>query len=324
MTVTIETTLRRQTIGRFTFDSGITLDDVVVTFDVDPAALPATGTAMVCPSLTGTPAIMRAWWHDVTTPAHRATLATLYPHAFAADTLGALPPDHVITIRDMARAAVSLATALALPPLVVVAGGSLGGMIALEVGVVSASAPQVLCIAAPAVQSAWGAGWNHIQLAAIALGGADAGVRLARAVGMMTYRTEQEFEARFGVDAAPPPDRTMISYLVHHGEALLRRFDPAEYARRVRAMDTHDVGRGRGGWRPVLAACADRLTAIGITGDALYSDALVADWIAAVGGTYRRVTSVHGHDAFLLELDQMRTLVAAALTRVAVPAAATA
>ena len=95
----------------------------------------------------------------------------------------------------------------------------------------------------------------------------------------------------------------MGSYLDHHGQRLVERFDAAEYERRVRAMDTHDAGRARGGWRAALAPHADRLTAVGIVGDTLYSANIVQAWADGVGASFASMTSIHGHDAFLLERD---------------------
>jgi homoserine O-acetyltransferase len=132
---------------------------------------------------------------------------------------------------------------------------------------------------------------------------------------MMTYRSEAEFEARFGHEVRAADGPSMTGYLDHHGRRLVERFDPRAYERRVRAMDTHDVGRGRGGWQAALLPHADRLTAVGIQGDALYSAAIVEQWAGAVGAGYASMTSIHGHDAFLLEREQMRDVIATAFAR---------
>jgi len=153
-----------------------------------------------------------------------------------------------------------------------------------------------------------------IQLQALEIGGTQ-GFALARAVGMMTYRTELEFEQRFGTDAAARDGRTMQGYLQHHGDKLIARFDPLEYERRVRAMDTHDVGRGRGGWREALMPHAHRLSAAGVIGDTLYSADIVAHWAGSVGAAYTAVSSIHGHDAFLLERAQVRAVITTAFAR---------
>jgi homoserine O-acetyltransferase/O-succinyltransferase len=308
-------TLVTRSIGRFTFEDGRVVDDATFAYAVDTPSATSDGLVIVCPSLTATPDTLRQWWSDVGASDAHARYTTLYPHAFSSSTIDALTPQQAPTIRDLARGIVALAQSLELPRAIFVTGGSMGGMLALEVALESGAPTHGLVLAAPAVQSAWGAGWNQVQLQALELGGPERGLELARAVGMLTYRTEREFEERFGVDADSLNGRTMAGYLRHHGQKLVQRFDSAEYERRVRAMDTHDVGRGRGGWREAITAHADRITGVGIIGDALYSADLVAGWTSAVGANFHAVNSVHGHDAFLLERVQIRDIIATAFAR---------
>ncbi len=302
-------------IGRFEFEDGAIVDDAGFTFAVTVPDEPPDGLVIICPSLTGTPGTLADWWRDVGAQTARERYTTLYPHAFSAATIHARSRTTPPSIRDLARGITALARALGLPPATFVTGGSLGGMLALEVGLESGAPTHALVIAAPAVQTAWSAGWNRIQLQAIEMGGAVAGLALARAVGMMTYRTEEEFERRFGHDVRALDGPSMSSYLAHHGRRLVERFDAMEYERRVRAMDTQDVGRGRGGWRAALVPHVDRITAVGIHGDALYSAGIVEQWAREVGAGYVSMTSIHGHDAFLLERDQMRAVIEASFAR---------
>ncbi len=304
-----------QAIGRFEFENGVCADDAVFSFALTMPPEPIDGLVVVCPSLTGTPASLQAWWNDVGATTAQQHYATLYPHAFAPASASSPSQATLPTIRDLARGIVALVRALGLPQATFVTGGSLGGMLALEVGIESGAPTHALVIAAPAVQTAWSAGWNRIQLQAMALGGDIAGLALARAVGMMTYRSETEFEARFGHEVRAADGPSMAGYLDHHGRRLVERFDPMAYERRVRAMDTHDVGRGRGGWRSALLPHADRLTAVGIQGDALYSAGIVEHWARDVGAGYVSMTSIHGHDAFLLEREQMRAVIETAFAR---------
>lgn len=307
--------LRTQSIGRFEFEDGVIVEDAAFTFALTAPAGPSDGLVIVCPSLTGTPVTLANWWRDVGAGTAQQHYITLYPHAFAPASIQSFSRTTPPSLRDLARGIVALVRALGLPHATFVTGGSLGGMLALEVGLESGAPTHALVIAAPAVQTAWSAGWNRIQLQAINLGGAVDGLALARAVGMMTYRSEAEFESRFGHDVRATDGPSMISYLDHHGRRLVERFDAMEYERRVRAMDTHDVGRGRGGWRTALVPHADRLTAVGIQGDALYSAGIVEAWARAVGANYASMTSLHGHDAFLLERTQMRSVIEAAFAR---------
>jgi len=305
----------RHAIGPFTFEDGHSNGDAGFEYALTLPPGPSDGLVVVCPSLTGTPAILQDWWHDVG-PSHAlARYSTLYAHGFTAETTATLDRRRPPTIRDLARGILALVRALDLPQPLFATGGSLGGMIALEVALESGAPTHALVLAAPAVQTAWSAGWNMIQLQALEAAGTPQGFALARAVGMMTYRTEREFETRFGPDAAGRDGRTMSGYLEHHGRKLVARFDPLEYERRVRAMDSHDVGRGRAGWREAMTPHAHRISAVGIVGDALYSAELIEEWTGAVGAAFTAVRSIHGHDAFLLEREQMRRVISEAFER---------
>lgn len=315
MPVSTALSLECHSIGRFTFEDGVTVEDAEFTYGLSIPSGPSDGLVIVCPSLTGTPETLQHWWSDVGATTAQQRYTTLFPHAFSDRTLAERHGATAATLRDLARGIVQLAAALALPRATFVTGGSLGGMLALEVGIESGASTHALVIAAPAVQTAWSTGWNAIQLQALALGGGTRGFALARAVGMMTYRSEQEFEMRFGADAMSSDGRTMRGYLEHHGQRLIERFDPDEYARRVHAMDSHDAGRSRGGWRSALAPHAARLTAVGIEGDVLYSADVVKAWAEGVGARFESMDSIHGHDAFLLERTQMRAIVDAAFER---------
>jgi homoserine O-acetyltransferase/O-succinyltransferase len=309
--------VRQQSIGRFTFEDGTSVDDAALDYTLTQPAGPSDGLVIICPSLTGTPGIQEAWWRDVGPALAHERYATLFAQTFTPDTVSGLSRQRPPSIRDIARGIVALGRALNLPPAAFVTGGSLGGMLALEVGIESGAPTHSLVLAAPAVQTAWAAGWNLVQLQALELGGDRDGLALARAVGMMTYRTEREFEARFGSESSALDDRTMSGYLRHHGTRLVARFDAREYERRVRAMDTHDVGRNRGGWREAIAPHADRITAVGVIGDALYSADVVEAWASGVGAGFIAVSSIHGHDAFILERTQMRAVIESTFTKAA-------
>jgi homoserine acetyltransferase len=307
--------IAEHSIGPFTFEDGTTVADAAFTYALDLTDASTDGVVIVCPSLTATPDMLREWWHAVAPRTALDRHATLYAHAFAASSIAHKHRTNPPTLRDLARGIVALVPALRLPRATFVTGGSMGGMLALEVTIESSAPTHGLVLAAPAVQTAWGTGWNQVQLQAIEIGGPVHGLALARAVGMLTYRTEGEFEARFGADALAADGRNMQTYLQHHGAKLVERFDAAEYERRVRAMDTHDVGRQRGGWRDALRPHASRLTGVGVVGDALYSADSVAHWTLAAGATFASINSIHGHDAFLLETAQVRSLVSEAFAR---------
>ena len=226
----------------------------------------------------------------------------------------AFPP---VSTRDQARAQWALLDALGIGRLALVAGGSLGGMVALEVALERPGAVgSVLPIAAPAATGALAIAWNGIQLELVRRLGPD-GLDLARRLAMTTYRSEPDFEHRFGRATEPDGTPSITSYLAYQGRKLVARFDPETYRVLVGAMDRHDAGAGRGGLGLALARLADhgvRVTGLGIEGDILYGPAQVRALTAAAAAEgaharYVELRSTKGHDAFLVEWDQLTEVV---------------
>jgi homoserine O-acetyltransferase/O-succinyltransferase len=194
--------------------------------------------------------------------------------------------------------------------------------VAQEVALARPSAVGHLAVlGAPAATGAMAIGWNHIQLELIdALG--DRGLEIARQLAMTTYRSEADFDGRFGRKVEPDGRFSISSYLDYQGEKILGRFDPDTYRVLVRAMDSHDVGRGRGGVREAyraLTAAGTGITGIGIEGDILFGPdqvrALVGEAVGAgADAAYREISSSKGHDAFLIEWDQLTRILEDALT----------
>ncbi len=231
------------------------------------------------------------------------------------------PAFPAITARDQARAVWALADRLGIGRFSLVTGGSLGGMIAQEFALDRPDAvDHVLPMAAPAATGAMAIAWNHIQLELIARLG-DEGLALARQLAMTTYRSEDDFDGRFGRRREADGRFSIASYLDHQGDKLLGRFDPDTYRVLVGVMDGHDVGRGRGGiveaYR-ALASSGTGVTGVGIPGDILYGADQVralVDQAAAAGvdASYREIRSSKGHDAFLIEWDQLAAIIDEAL-----------
>jgi homoserine O-acetyltransferase len=210
-----------------------------------------------------------------------------------------------------------LADALGIDRLALVLGGSLGGMVALEVAVARPDAVrEVMPIAAPAATGPMAIAWNHLQIELIDRLGLD-GLALARELAMTTYRSEADFDERFGRSAEPDGRPSIVSYLDHQGRKLVDRFDPATYRILAGAMDRHDIGVGRGGIEAAfasLAAGGTRVTGVGIQDDILYGPRqvhLLVDAATAAGADarYRELRSTKGHDAFLVEWDQLTEII---------------
>lgn len=242
---------------------------------------------------------------------------------------GAFP---FLTQRDQVAAEAELADGLGIDRWALVVGGSMGGMRALEWAV---GRPErtgaLLLLASPAAAGAEQIAWAAAQLQAIRSdpnwrggdyhdagpgAGPHTGLGLARRLAHITYRSEGELRARFG--RAPQPEEdpwrggryAVESYLDHHAGKLVRRFDAASYVVLTEAMNSHDVGRGRGGPAAALRRVTAPALVAGVDSDRLYPLRQQKELAAGIptADRLRVIESPYGHDGFLIEVEQVGAL----------------
>ncbi|MBP7551630.1 MAG: alpha/beta fold hydrolase [Gemmatimonadaceae bacterium] len=266
---------------------------------------------LVLHALTGSADALGDWWKGVVGPGlaiDTDRFAVLAPNLLGSCYGSSGPGTHgerfpALTTRDQARAIGVLLESLGIDHVALVTGGSLGGMVALEfVASFPGRAERAAVFAAPAATPAVAIGWSHVQREALRIGGEE-GLQLARQVAMLTYRTPTGLRGRFGRLRGARGAFSVQEWLWAHGAKLDARFDRASYLALLDAMDTHDIGRGRGGIAERLRESGTALTGIGIPGDLFAPAEDVAEWVRAAGGTYRAIDSEHGHDAFLIETE---------------------
>ncbi len=242
----------------------------------------------------------------------------------------------VVTTRDAVRAFKALLDHLGVRRLALVLGGSLGAMLAWQWAVqfpdfVAAAVP----IAGPFRATAWSIALNGVGRRAIELdpawrqgryegNGPERGLALARAIAMVSYRSEPLFEERFGRERLEPAAAARLSasnpfqverYLGYQGEKLVRRFDARSYVALTRMMDLHDASAGFSSPEEAMAAIRARVLVVGIDSDVLFaSSALRATAeglrILGVKASFAELTSRFGHDAFLVETAALDLLLA--------------
>ena len=103
------------------------------------------------------------------------------------------------------------------------------------------------------------------------------------------------------------------SYLDHHAGKLAGRFDANCYVVLTEAMNSHDVGRGRGGVAAALRRSPRELRVVGVDSDRLYPPRLsqeIADAVRGGRACTRSSTRDYGHDGFLIEIEQVGAVVA--------------
>lgn len=227
-----------------------------------------------------------------------------------------------VTVRDMVAASIEVRKTLGIDKIDLLIGSSIGGFQAIEWAVTEpdlvrrcafiATAPRISPYATATVEA------QRMALeadptfrAAKDLAGGREGLKCARAQALISYRS---FEGYGLTQAEQDPDTLFAgraaSYERYQGEKLVRRnFDAYSYYTLCNAMDSHNVGRGRGGVAAALARIRARTTVVAIDSDNLFPCREARVWAPLIpGAEYIEISSAFGHDGFLLETARLSAI----------------
>lgn len=226
-----------------------------------------------------------------------------------------------LTNRDVVRAFDLLRLELRIPKIHTIIGGSLGGQQVLEWAIQQPDVfENIIPIACNGRHSPWGIAFNEAQRLAIEADptwkendprAGRVGLKAARAIGMISYRHYDTFaqtQAEKSDDTVD--DFRAATYQRYQGEKLANRFNAFTYWLLSKMMDSHNVGRNRGGVEAALKTIKAKALVIGIETDVLFplqEQKYLADHIP--NATLEVIQSVYGHDGFLVEFDQMKKII---------------
>lgn len=220
----------------------------------------------------------------------------------------------LITVRDMVKAHILLRKHLGIEKIFLLMGGSMGGYQAMEWCVMEHEViDNLFLLATSASESAWGIATHTAQRLSIEADAtwntpsADAGakgLKAARAIGMLTYRNygimvQQQTDS----DTEKTDNYKASSYINYQGDKLVQRFNAYSYWMLTKTMDSHHLGRGRGGnLETVLQTINQRTLIIGISSDIL-CPLVEQQFLAAQlpNAALIEIDSSYGHDGFMVE-----------------------
>ena len=329
------------TIPSFTLESGAELRDVPVAYDTWGKLNPSGTNAVVVGHSLTSDTNAAAWWEGCIGPS--AALDTdryfvVCPNVIGSP-YGTVSPISVnpktglrygpdlpqATVRDTVALHKVLLDSLGVRSVAFAIGGSMGGMQVLEWAFFGDYVRGLIPIGVGGEHSAWCIAWSEAQREAIIRDPAwqggrygmdeqpSNGLAVARMMAMISYRSAFSFHSRFRRTRRNGLAGSMFnvsSYLHHHGDKLVGRFDANCYVYLTRLMDTHDVARGRGTYEQVLASIKQPTLVIGIESDLLYTLQEQQELSSCIpNATLAVMKGAHGHDTFLIEVDALADLI---------------
>lgn len=222
-----------------------------------------------------------------------------------------------ISIRDMARLHQTLANHLEISEINLLIGASLGGQQALEWAIENPTfIKKLTLIATNAQHSPWGIAFNEAQRLAIEADptfgkpfpeAGQRGLKAARATALLSYRNYYAFKQTQSESSNAITDNFLASsYQQYQGEKLVKRFNAYSYYTLSKAMDSHNVGRNRGGVEQALKKILAKTLVIGIKSDFLFpisEQKFLARWIT--NASFAEIESHYGHDGFLVDTEKI-------------------
>lgn len=227
----------------------------------------------------------------------------------------------ILTNRDVVRAFDLLRQALGISRVHTLIGGSLGGQQVLEWAIQRPSVfEHIIPIACNALHSPWGIAFNEAQRLAIEADGSwklnepragIEGLKAARAIGMLSYRHYDTYgETQSEKNNGTTDHFRASTYQRYQGEKLARRFNAFSYWHLTKMMDSHNVGRDRESVELALKRIEAKALVVGIESDILFpltEQQYLAQQIPKA--TFEVITSIYGHDGFLVEFGQLNRII---------------
>lgn len=227
----------------------------------------------------------------------------------------------LVTNRDVVRSFDLLRQYLGIQKVHTLLGGSLGGQQVLEWAIVQPEVfERIVPVATNAFHSPWGIAFNEAQRMAIeadptwkendARAGLE-GMKAARATAMISFRTYDTYQqTQQEKENGKLDDFRAASYQRYQGQKLANRFNAFTYWTLTKMMDNHHVGRQRDSAEEALKKIKARTLVVGIDSDGLFplrEQQYLASHI--IGAELKTLSSLHGHDGFLVEFEQFKSII---------------
>ena len=320
--MSIKKGLRCITIEDFTTHSHFKVEKINVFFEIfgNESMLQEHG-VMVCHALTGDSHATgeKGWWKDfvgenktINTHKNPVIAFNIPGNGFDGAKKNLISNYQDFNVRDMATLMLLALKKLGLTKMHSVVGGSLGGGIAWELIVQAPTLfEKAIIIGAHYESTDWVIGHNYIQLEI--LKNKYKPLEIARMMAMMFYRTPESFESKFYRKKNSDGTFEIENYLNYQGIKLKNRYNIVAYRLMTHLLSQIDIIEGRNTLENAVKNITSKVILVGIENDYLFQKEYNKDSIPllksiGIDVEYRELASIHGHDAFLIEIEKMHEL----------------
>jgi homoserine O-acetyltransferase len=306
-------------IEKFTTSKGLFLNEIDLTYELFGKALHTAPVVLINHALTGNSDLTsreKGWWRSVV--GDSKLVDTLKYTVIAFNIPGNAYDGFFImdywnyTARDVAELFLIALNGLGIESLYAAIGGSLGGGLLWEMAVIAPVFIQYLVpVACHWQANDWIIGFNYVQMQI--LNGAETQLETARMMAMLFYRTPQSLQEKFGRTRTNDGSLYNVeSWLRHHGNKLKNRFDVSAYKMMTHLLTTLDITAGKTSFDEAVNPIRSTIVQIAIDSDLLFMPQQTRNTkqrLDALGicNQYHEIRSVHGHDAFLIEFEQLES-----------------
>lgn len=327
-----------KTDDAFAFEAGGRLDSIEIAYHTsEHTYTPGEKVLWICHALTAN-SDAQDWWPQLVGPGrlfdtdrYFVVCVNMLGSPYGSSSPSSINPETgrpfffdfpKVTVRDMVKASIIVRKHLGIDTVDLLVGSSIGGFQAIEWAVMEPEVfKRAVFIATASRETPWlGAGVEAQRMALEAdytfreckdLDGGKEGLKCARAQALITYRSAEGYNrTQFETDEDTLFSGRVASYERYQGEKLAKRFDAYSYWYLAWSLDSHNVGRGRGGVAAALGTIKAVVDVIAVDSDGLFPPAEMEDIAKSIPGSkFHVITSAFGHDGFLLENDQLTEII---------------
>jgi homoserine O-acetyltransferase/O-succinyltransferase len=321
--------LQQINIKNWNLENGKNVENIPIFYQIFGQTIGTSPVVLVNHALTGNSNVIgkTGWWNDLI--GNNKTIDTDYFTVLAINIPGNgfdKNPDNLIenykdfNIRDIANIYWKTVFELNIQDLFAVIGGSLGGAIAWEMAVLQ---PNKIKNLIPIATDYKATDWMiaNVLLQDSILNNSKNPIEDARIHAMLLYRTPQSINERFKREKLNNNTYQIENWLTNHGEKLKNRFTLSAYKLMNHLLKTNDMTRNRSSFEKISATIQANIHIISVDSDLFFifdEDLETYKTLKKIKHNvyHHEIKSIHGHDAFLIEFEQLATILNAIFTKI--------